>query len=527
MSTASADIIIYGGMSAAVIAAVQAARMKKSVIVVSPDSRIGGLSTGGLGFTDSGNTEAIGGLAREFYERLYVYYSDDANWKWETPGDFCNIGQGTPAIDHEANACWCFEPRAALAVFEEFISEYDIDVRRDEWLNRETGVDLVDGVIRSISTHSGSTYSGKMFIDATYEGDLLAAAGAGYHVGREANSVYDEEWNGVQVGTLHHKHWFFHDVSPYVTALDSDSGLLPHVSVDDPGTKGEGDAKVQAYCFRMCLSNHPDNRIPFPKPDGYDSAEYALFPRAWAEARGEQDFFEKYDVIPNRKTDTNNHGPFSTDYIGMNWDYPEASYEERCDIIADHERYQKGLMYFAQNDPSVPAYIRDGLKEWGLPRDEYEETSNWSPQLYIREARRLVGKRVMTEHEVMGRCSVDQSIGMGSYALDSHNIQRYITPEGSVQNEGDIGVHPKQAYGIDYHCIVPKDDEIGNLLVPVCLSSSHIAFGSIRMEPVFMVLGHSAAAAAALAIDAGSSVQELDYAKLRETLLEEGQILEV
>lgn len=522
MNALTSDVVVYGGTSAAVIAAVQVKRMGKSVTLVSPDLHLGGLSSGGLGFTDSGNTAAIGGLALEFYQRLYAYYSHPSNWPWEDRATYGNAGQGTPALDHEHKACWCFEPHAAEAVFEGFIADHDIPVYRDEWLNRDSGVSVVDRRIRSITTLSGRSCRGGMFIDATYEGDLMAAAGVSTHVGREANAVYGETWNGIQVGVLHHGHWFKRDVSPYRIPGHPGSGLLPHIDPADPGRKGDADHKVQAYCFRTCMSMHPGNRRPFPKPDGYDPGEYELFLRAW---EGRPDFFEKFDRIPNLKTDTNNHGPFSLDYIGRNWDYPEASYARRREIIADHARYQKGLLYFAQNDPRVEPYIHDGMQPWGLPLDEYPGNDNWSPQLYIREARRMVGKAVMTEHEVLNRRSVAKPIGMGSYSLDSHNIQRYVKPDGFVQNEGDIGVHGGRPYGIDYDCLVPRTEQVQNLLVPVCLSSSHTAYGSIRMEPVFMVLGHSAATGACLALAAHQAAQEVDYTALKARLLADHQIL--
>jgi hypothetical protein len=524
MKDRTADIVIYGGTSSAVIAAAQCARMGRSVIIVSPDEHLGGLSSSGLGFTDPGNTAAIGGLAREFYRGLYEYYRDASNWRWQRPEEYENRGQGTAAMDHAGKACWCFEPHAAEFVFERFINEGGIEVHRGEHLDRGRGVKVESGRIASIRSVAGNSYDAKVFLDATYEGDLMAAAGVGYAVGREANAVYGERWNGVQVGVLHHAHWFSRDVSPYVEAGNQKSGLLPHVSNEDPGAYGRGDRKVQAYCFRMCLSDHPDNRIPFPRPRDYDPSEYELFLRAW---EGRDDFFEKFDSIPNRKTDTNNHGPFSTDYIGMSWEYPEASYHRRREIVADHERYQKGLMYFAQNDARVPGYIREGLRRWGLPMDEFDDNGHWPYQLYVREARRMIGKAVMTEHEVLGAREAADPIGMGAYHLDSHNVQRYVTPDGFVQNEGDVEVKPPKAYGIGYGSLVPRKEEILNIIVPVCVSSSHIAYGSIRMEPPFMVLGQSAATAASIAIDHGICVQDVDYRELRERLLKDGQILEL
>lgn len=518
-----ADIIIYGGTSAAITAAVQAKKAGKSVIVVSPDTHLGGLSSGGLGFTDTGDKSVIGGLARDFYHRIYMHYQDSAAWAWQRPSQYGNKGQGTPAMDGNARTMWIFEPHAAEQVFEDYVKEYAIDVRRDEWLDRENGVVKSNGKISSFTTLSGHTYTGKIFIDATYEGDLMAAAGVSYHVGREGNSVYGEKWNGIQVGVLHHGHWFKSDVSPYKISGDSSSGLLYGVSADFPGIHGEGDHRLQAYCFRMCLSNHPENRVPFSKPDGYQEDHYELLGRVFDS--GWRETFQKFDPIPNRKTDTNNHGPFSTDFIGMNYDYPEASYERRKEIIQAHTDYQKGLMYFLSNDERVPEDVRQQMSQWGLAKDEFTDNGNWPHQLYIREARRMIGEYVMTEHDTFSERKISDPVGMGSYALDSHNAQRYIKPDGYVQNEGDIGLTPKQPYQISYGSLVPKKEECTNLMVPVCLSSSHIAFGSIRMEPVFMILGESAATAAVLAIDQNIAVQDVKYSDLEKQLLAQQQVL--
>lgn len=522
--TYNADVIIYGGTSAGVIAAVQTARMGHSVLLVCPDIHLGGLSSGGLGWTDTGNKEVIGGLSREFYHRIWKHYENPDAWKWQKKNEYGNRGQGTPAIDGDARTMWIFEPHVAEKVFESFIEENNIRVFRDSWLDRQRGVKVDKERITEINTLDGNTFSGKMYIDATYEGDLMAAAGVSYHVGREANSVYGENWNGIQTGVLHHSHWFRSPVDPYKIPGDPESGLLARISSEAPGIKGEGDHRVQAYCFRMCLSNHPENRVPFPKPEGYDASQYELLLRVFE--TGRRDFFHKYDPIPNRKTDTNNHGPFSTDNIGMNYDYPEAGYDQRKAIIREHEQYQKGLLYFVANDPRVPEEIQQKMSQWGLAADEFTDNGNWSHQLYIREARRMIGERVMTEHEIQGSTAVDRSVGMGSYTMDSHNVQRYVKADGFVQNEGDIGVHPKKPYQIDYGSIIPKSHECKNLLVPVCVSSSHIAFGSIRMEPVFMILGQSAATAAVHAIEDSVSVQKIDYSKLKKRLIADGQRLE-
>jgi hypothetical protein len=407
------------------------------------------------------------------------------------------------------------------------VKEHGILVVRDEWLDRKAGVTKTGAKITAIKTLSGKTYRGRMFIDATYEGDLLAAAGIDYHVGREANSTYGEEHNGVQTGVLHHRHHFGflkEKISPYVVPGDPSSGVLPRVSKEPPGEFGAGDKRVQAYCYRMCLTDHAENRVEFPKPAGYDAKQYELLLRIFA--AGWRETFEKFDPIPNHKTDTNNHGPFSTDNIGYSYDYPEAAYERRREILKEHQTYQQGWLYFIANDPRVPKDVQEAMRKWGLAKDEFKDNGNWPHQIYVREARRMIGSYVMTEKELRKMRPTPDSVGMGSYTIDSHNVQRYITPEGYVQNEGDIGVSTNGPYSIAYGSLVPKRGQCDNLLVPVCLSSTHIAFGSIRMEPVFMILGQSAATAAAMAIDGQIAVQDVPYVKLRERLIADGQVLE-
>ncbi len=526
LHAADHDIVIYGGTCSAIIAAVQAKKMGKSVIVVSPDKHLGGLSSGGLGFTDTGNKAVIGGLSRDFYHRVWLHYDKDSAWVQQKKSEYGGKGQGTPAMDGENRTMWIFEPHVAEQVFEDYVKEFGLEVVRDEWLDRAKGVKKDGDKITSITTLSGKTYAGKMFIDATYEGDLMAAAGVDYHVGREATSVYDEKWNGIQVGVLHHRHHFGavkEPISAYKVPGDPKSGVLPRVSTEPVGEYGMGDKRVQAYCFRSCYTNDPSNRIPFPKPEGYDAGQYEILLRVLNAGWGE--FFEKFDPIPNHKTDTNNHGPFSFDNIGYNYDYPEGSYEKRRAIIAEHRQYQQGLLWFVANDPRVPKKVQDELRTWGLPKDEFTDNGNWSHQLYIREARRMIGSYVMTENELLKKRPTPDSVGMGSYGIDSHNIQRYITPEGNVQNEGDIGVSTKGPYEIAYGSLVPKKGQGSNLLVPVAMSASHIAYGSIRMEPVFMILGQSAATAAVLAMDAGIPVQSVPYEQLKAQILKDGQIL--
>ena len=521
-----ADVVIYGGTSAGIIAAVECSKSGYHVVVVSPDIHPGGMTSSGLGFTDTGRKETIGGLSRDFYHRIWLHYSDTSAWKWQKKEEFGNIGQGTPAIDGQNRTMWLFEPHVAEMIFEDYIREYNIPVYRDEWLDRKAGTEIRGGKIISITTLSGKKFRGKIFIDATYEGDLMAAAGVGYRVGRESNSEYGETWNGVQKGAQHHRHNFQYlsePVSAYLIPGDPQSGILPRISPDPPGENGTADHRVQAYCFRLCMTDHPSNRIPFPRPENYDSTHFELLRRIFE--TGWDEGFEKFDAIPNRKTDTNNHGPFSSDNIGMNYDYPEATYERRKEIIREHETYQKGFFYFMANDPGMPAGKRERMQAWGLAKDEFQDNGGWPHQLYIREARRMKGMFVMTENELMKRKPTPESIGMGSYTIDSHNVQRYVDEEGHVQNEGDVGIRLPGPYEIAYGSIVPANGECTNLLVPVCVSATHIAYGSIRMEPVFMILGQSAAVAACMAISRKISVQEVPYEDLRKELLAKGQVL--
>jgi hypothetical protein len=522
--TFKADVIVYGGTSAAVTTAVQVHRMGLSVIIVSPDKHLGGMSSSGLGFTDTGNKEVIGGLAREFYQLIYQHYDKPESWNWQKRSEYGNRGQGNPAIDGDKRTMWIFEPHVAEEAFETMIRQNNIPVHRDEWLDRETGVEMKDGKIVSIQTLSGKLYKGKVFVDATYEGDLMASANVRYTVGREDNSLYGETWNGVQAGVFHHGHYFKDKISPYKVPGDPSSGLLPRISTEAPGENGTGDHKVQAYCYRLCLTQNPDNKVPITKPEGYDSSLYELLVRV-AETRWNE-FFAKYDAIPNRKTDVNNHGPFSYDNIGMSWEYPEASYEKRKEILNEHITYQKGLLYFMATDKRLPQWVRDTMNTWGFSRDEFADNGYWPYNIYVREARRMIGKYIMTENDVLSKREVPESIGMGSYTMDSHNVQRYVTAEGYVQNEGDIGVAAPRPYRISLGSILPEKDQCSNLIVPVCVSCSHIAFGSIRMEPVFMILGQSAGTVASMAVQGKKNIHDLTYDEIRKKLVEDGQILE-
>jgi hypothetical protein len=481
-----------------------------------------------LGWTDSGKKEAIGGIARDFYHRVWRHYQSVDSWKWQKMDDYGNRGQGSPAIDGDRRTMWIFEPNVAELIFNSWVKENDLEVYRDEWLDREKGVVKKEGRIVSISTLSGNVFSGNVFIDCSYEGDLMAAAGVSYFVGRESNAVYGETLSGVQTKNAR-SHQFIGKVDPFVIKGDPTSGLLARISNEAPGAEGSGDSKMQAYNFRLCLTQVEENRLPFPKPEQYDPSEYELLLRTLE--KGSKHVFGKFDPVPNGKTDTNNHGPFSTDNIGMNYLYPEASYAKRREIILEHELYQKGYFYFLCNDPRVPEDIRRKMNTWGLAKDEFKSNGNWPHQIYVREARRMVSDFVMTESHLRGLKETPRPIGMGSYNMDSHNVQRYVAQDenGSayVLNEGDIQVNPGGPYQISYDCIIPQKKDCSNILVPVCVSSSHIAFGSIRMEPVFMILAQSAATAAVISLEDQVSVQDVSYEKLKTKLLNDGQILEL
>ena len=515
------DIVIYGGTAGGTTAAIQARRMGRTVILVEPGRRIGGLTTGGLGQTDIGNKAAIGGIAREFYRRIKAHYDDPANWRWQPRDAYRSDGQSV--TESGEDTLWTFEPSAALSVLRRMADEAGVEIVYGERLNRETGVAKDGRRVTALTMESGRTWRGRMFIDATYEGDLMAAAGVSFHVGREANAVYGETLNGVQTRRAT-SHQLRPGIDPYVVPGDPSSGLLPGIDPTGPGEEGGGDHRVQAYCFRMCLTDHPENRVPFRKPDDYEDWDYELLFRNYE--AGETGMPWINSPMPNRKTDTNNKLGFSTDFIGQNYAYPEAGTAGREAIYRRHLCYQRGLMWTLANHPRVPAPIRDEVGRWGTCADEFTEGGGWQSQLYIREARRMVGAVVMTEHHCRGRDVAEDGVGLGAYGMDSHNAQRYVDADGCARNEGDVQVGGFAPYPIAYRAIVPKHEECANLLVPVCLSASHIAFGSIRMEPVFMVLGQSAATAAALAIDARADVQAVDDARLRERLLADGQRLE-
>lgn len=491
--------------------------MGKSVILIEQGRHLGGLTTGGLGATDIGNKAAIGGMAKDFYHRVYLHYTKDDSWVYQQRQQY----EGGKKWDAE-KTWWMFEPHVAEAIFDDMIRQAKVPVLYGQRLDMKEDVRKEGSRITAIITESGRLFTAKMFIDATYEGDLMALAGVSYTVGRESNTTYNETLNGVQTENARY-HQFEKPVDPYLEPGDEASGLLPGIHSGGPGKEGQGDRRVQAYNYRMCLTDVPENRIPFPKPKNYNELRYELLLRYYEAGYDKLPWLP--NMMPNRKTDTNNRHGFSTDNIGANYDYPDGNYATRERIIGDHISYQQGLMWTLANHPRIPEKIRSQISRWGLAKDEFVDNNNWPRQLYVREARRMVSDYVMTEQNCRGSLIAPDSVGLGAYGMDSHNTQRYVDENGCSRNEGDIQVHGFPPYPVSYRSIIPKAEQCSNLLVPVCLSASHIGFGSIRMEPVFMILGQSAATAACLAIDNNVSVQQLDYQKLRNHLLRDSQIL--
>ncbi len=496
--TIESDVVVYGGTASGVSAACTATRLGKTAVVAEFGQHIGGLTSGGLGWTDIGNKAAIGGFSRAFYKRLGKHYGKDE--------------------------AWFFEPSVAERELRALLSESKVPVKFGQRLSTVKK----DGArITEMTMEDGTVYRGKMFIDATYEGDLMAKAGVKYMVGREANAQFDETINGVREKTPHHQ--FIVPVDPYVTPGDPKSGLLPFISAEPLGTPGAGDACVQAYNFRLCLTKNPANRRPIEPPPGYDAKQFELLGRYFdalkaGDKKPTLKMFLKIDMVTPEKTDINNNGAFSTDYIGKNYAYPDADYATREKIWKEHENYIRGFLTFLATDPRVPEEMRRDMGEWGFPQDEFQDTGGFPHAMYVREARRMLSDYVMSERVCRQLEKFEDAVGLGAYNMDSHNCRR-IVRDGYVENEGDvqIGVKP---YPISYRSIVPRQSECENLFVPVCLSATHIAYGSIRMEPVFMIMGQSSATAACIAIDSKVPVQKVAYPALREQLLKDGQVLE-
>jgi len=514
------DICIYGGTASGVVAAVQASRMGKSVVIIEPGKFVGGMTSSGLGRTDVGRQYTIGGVAREFYQSIAEWYKDPEHWKYETRDEFlAKASKGRVATD----ALFVFEPHVANIKLNEMLDKAAVPVVFGERLDLNGGVKKDGSRIVSIRMESGRTFVAKVFVDCSYEGDLMAKAGVSYTVGREGNAMYNEKINGVQnkeparIGDK--------PLDPFVVPGDSTSGLIKGlVPAESVANEGDGDKMVQAYNYRLCLTSQPDNRVPFDKPEGYDESEYELLFR-WLEAGNTKGLPLGSHPIPNKKTDTNKAGWVSTDYMGHADDYPDADYETRAKIINDHLRYTKGFLWTLANHPRVPENIRRRASKLGFAKDEFADNGNFPSQLYVRETRRMIGQLVMTEHQLRNSPKVSDPIALGSYGMDSHPTQIWVDKDGALHADTPkwTGVPP---YGISYRAIIPKEKECSNLLVTCCVSASHSAYGSIRMEPVYMMLGQSAATAAALAIDKKISIHQLPYNELKARLLADKQILE-
>jgi hypothetical protein len=497
-----ADVVVYGATAGGVLAAVAAAREGKSVLLLEPGKHVGGMVSGGLGATDAGNRAAVGGYAREFFDRVRAHYVK-------------KYGSTSPQVK-DCSDGFHFEPHVAEALLGDLLKEAKVEVLFGQRLQR---VARKGARIVGLATAAGDTFAAAVFIDASYEGDLLAGAGVPYTVGREGRARYGEALAGVQARSPFHQ-WPV-QVSPFAEG----GKLLPFVQPGPAGEAGAGDRKVQAYNFRLCLTQRKDNQVHFPRPAGYDPKRYELLARYLAKRPGLKVGQLMNPVrMPNSKTDVNNNGPFSTDHIGANWDYPEADHATRERIREDHLRYTQGFLYFLANDPRVPAALQKEMRSWGLAKDEFTDTGHWPHQLYVREARRMLGAHVMIQADLMDRRTKKDSVGLGSYTADSHHVQRVATAGGAVLNEGDFQV-PVRPYAIAYRNLTPRAGACDNLLVPVCLSASHVAYGSIRMEPVYMILGQACGVAAALAIDGKTTVQKVPAERLAARLKAQKAVL--
>jgi hypothetical protein len=510
----SYDVVIYGGTSAGVTAAIQAARLGKTVVLIEPKQHLGGLTVSGLGMTDSGDKSVIGGLSRQFYQRVKKHYDADSAWVQEKQA-------GYKLYRPDEDAMWTFEPKVAETILKEMLSEVKVDVVLGESLDRDKGLRKHETAIVSLATMSGKRFAGKQFIDASYEGDLMEAAEVWFFVGRESNAQYGETLSGVQVARSK-SHQFIKPVDPFIKPGDKTSGLLPGIfpSVEKDGTS---DDRLQAYNYRVCITDNKENQVPFEKPADYDPVYFELLLRNFE--AGDLRLPLSIAMMPNRKTDVNNNHAVSTDFISMNYDYAGADDKTRIEILKQHEMYVRGLFWTMAQHERVPESIRKEVSRWGWAKDEFTDNANFPYMAYIREARRMIGEYVQTEQDCRRLRICDDPVGMGSYNMDSHNCQRYVDENGHVRNEGDVQVSPGGPYLISYKAMVPKKKDCTNLLVPVCLSSSHIAYGSIRMEPVFMILGQSAASAACIAIDDGVAIQDVEYVKLRKQLDADGQVV--
>lgn len=514
------DLCVYGETPAGITAAVQAARMGKQVVLLSTGGHVGGVMTAGLTATDINNYRAVGGIGREIFQRLYTYYLDSSAWRNQGRDEFFELSKKRTfsGKNDSLRMQWVYESGVLENIFRQLLKESGVSVVYNQKIKRTNGVVMEGAAIRKIITTKNKAFSARMFIDASYEGDLMACAGVSYIVGREPNSKYGETFNGIRLGAVLADD--AHPVSPYVVPGNPASGLLPFIEPKVAGPDGSGDHRTQAYCYRLTLTDDPTNLVEIKQPKDYDPRWFELMARI-IQARPDIPLKSiiTFTPMPNRKTDTNH-----LDFVGASYDYPEGSYQQRARLNAMHRSYALGLLWFLGNDKRVPEHIRTEMKRWGLPKDEYRDNGHFPHQLYVREARRMVSDFVMREQNCNGMEPATEPVGIGTYMLDCHFVSRMVDDSGRVRQEGTY-FRNNRPYTISYRALVPKKSECTNLLVPVCLSSSHVAYGTIRMEPVYMVLGQSAGAAAALAINEKQSVQDISYANLQEQLLQAGQIL--
>jgi hypothetical protein len=498
-----ADLVVYGGTASGVMTAYSAAKQGLHVVLLEPTNHLGGMVTGGLSATDYAYFGIIGGYTREFYRQAAEHY-------------------GTHDLLHPTD--WLSEPKVGEAIFNEWLKSTNVEVHLGERLKEKGGVEMKGKQLTGLVTEDGKRWAGKVFADCSYEGDVMAQSHVSYVVGREGMDAFGESLAGVRPDTP--KHQFLFPTSVY----DDQHKLLPEIDPGPLAAGGSADKKVQAYNFRLILTNEPANRMPWTKPTGYDASRFALLARYLKDYKAHtgQDPVLRTVTNPvcfaNHKCDFNNNGAFSTDYLGKSWAYPDASYAERKRIWDDHMLYTQSFFYFLAMDPSVPQTLRDDANKWGRAKDEFTDTDGWPRQLYIREGRRMTGVYVMHQADLQTERTKPDSIAMGSYNSDSHNVQRISMPDGTAFNEGDVQVSV-QPYEISFRAILPKPEETTNLLVPVCFSASHVAYSSVRMEPQYMMIGQAAGVAASLAIKKNVPVQMVPVDQLQTILRSDKSIL--
>ena len=486
------DVLVYGGTPGGVIAAVAAARAGADVALIEPSAHVGGMMSNGLSWTDRGDVGVIGGIVDEFFDR-------------------------TQALEGSVRGRYAFQPKTAEAVFKQMLSQAGVTVYYGERLAEGGGAVTKSGTrITAIRLESGASLAAHVFIDASYEGDLLARAGVAYRVGREAVEEFGEPLAGVR---------------PAQVVMSVPPGLDPGFPLSAPGPVGSADERIQGSNYRLCLSTNAANQVPFPQPAGYDPARYDINVEYWSQlaASGQSPNLHwamHVDLLVNQKWDLNEFALLSLGLPGANHGYPEGTYAQRTAIDAYHEDYQKGFLYFLANDPNVPSALQDQVNAFGLCADEFTDNESWPRLLYLREGRRMVGRHVLTQLDIGTLRSKPDIIGMASYRLDSHAVSRWIDGQGRLVAEGSFGAGGvSQRWAIPYRSITPERAQASNLLVPVAAAASHVAHASLRMEPSYMIMGQAAGTAAAMAAASGTDVQVLSVSALQNALKATGSVL--